>query len=75
MPTVLTAHELMQALRAEGLEPQSYSGRGMFGRECVAACVDHPGDHELPRGWVQDQLGLGCIVYWPQVAWPQKETN
>jgi len=65
--------QLVSKLEAEGLSPRSYSGRGMYGRNCVGASVVHPGDHVLPRGWQQDQLGKGFIVYWPDVIWPNEK--
>lgn len=67
----LTTEQLIEALRAEGLTPRSYSGRGMYGAQCVGANVRHIGDHVLPRGWQDDGMGMGRIVYWPDVAWPE----
>ena len=67
----LTADKLIEALEAEGLKPRSYSGRGMYGAQCVGAAVRHFGDHELPKGWCNDSLGMGQIMYWPAVAWPE----
>lgn len=64
--------QLISALKAQGLRPRSYSGRGMNGAECVGASLDHPGNYELPRGWSQDSLGMGYIVYWPDVAWQEE---
>ena len=69
--TTPTPEALIARLKAMGLEPRDYSGRGMYGRECVAVSIDcEPGDYEFPRGWSQDQLGRGIIVYWPSVLWP-----
>lgn len=61
--------ELTTALINEGLDPRAYSGRGMFGKECVGVSVDHPGEYTLPKGYRMDTLGLGYIVYWPSVKW------
>lgn len=66
----MTPEELCENLESMGLEPRSYSGRGMFGRECVAVVVTHPGGHELPKGWVWDSMGRDVVVYWPRKAWP-----
>lgn len=63
--------QLIKLLKALGLEPRSYSGRGMHGRECVGVSVDRMGDHVLPVGWSFDQLGKGYIVYWPSVKWEE----
>lgn len=67
-----TLQNLIVHLKLEGLDPQPYSGRGMYGRECVSVRIpqgEEPGDYNLPRGWRQDQLGLGLIVYWPSIDW------
>ena len=61
--------ELTTALINEGLDPRAYSGRFMFGKECVAVSIDRFGEHILPRGYKTDTLGLGYIVYWPSVKW------
>lgn len=61
--------ELTTALINEGLDPRSYSGRFMFGKECVGVSIDNFGDYVLPRGYKTDTLGLGYIVYWPRVEW------
>lgn len=69
--TTPNAEELLQRLRAQGLEPVAYSGRGMYGAECVGVAVDNkPGRYDLPTGWAWDNLGLGFIIYWPAVPWP-----
>lgn len=70
----LTPAQLISKLESLDLRPRSYSGRGMYGKECVATSLDrytHPSDLELPAGWRQDQLGLGTVVYWPGITWPE----
>lgn len=68
----MTTEELKKKLTDMDLRPRSYSGRGMYGRECVGASIDgHPGDYELPKDWRSDSLGKGFIVYWPSVAWEE----
>jgi hypothetical protein len=74
---------LIQALKESGLTPRSYSGRGMYGKECVGF-EDRNGvglwefarhldpDLEL-REPHSDQLGKGMIYYWPEYAWPEGE--
>lgn len=69
----LSATQLIKQLTDQGLKPRSYSGRGMSGKECVGASVDHPGNYSLHPGWRQDSLGLRYIVYWPSVAWPEEQ--
>lgn len=77
---------LLEAWNSGEIEspPRSYSGRGMFGRRCIAVKTNGDvakvafavgqlaglGGHEerLPRTNV-DSLGLGSIVYWPSCEW------
>lgn len=71
----MNAEDLYYELENIGLEPWNYSGRGMFGKECVAVTVRHPGDHELPKGWDWDSMGRETVVYWPRMAWPFPEQD
>lgn len=55
-----------------------YSGRGMFGRECVGIVTDSP-MHVIEkaaargvRGFRTDNMGLDTIVYWPSVKKPEE---
>jgi len=49
-----------------------YSGRGMFGRECVAISTSLPitvVEQAAIRGLIGahfDSLGMGSVVYWPK---------
>ena len=77
----------IETLESEGFEPRSYSGRGMYGKECVsvsgddvsvwnvarALWYDRDGDQQLnvPEPR-QDQLGLGIVLYWPSFEWPKE---
>ena len=36
--------QLIDTLREAGHEPRSYSGRGMYGRNCVGVDLNHTGD-------------------------------
>lgn len=59
-----------------------YSGRGMYGKECLAVVYDQPVDlirfvvAMAERGWgdaltdsvAQDSMGLGAVIYWPNVT-------
>ena len=65
----MTSKELIKILENLGLEPRSYSGRGMYGAECVGVYVKNLGDHEFPIGWKHDNLGKGYHVYWPKFSW------
>ena len=79
--------ELIDALEEAGFDPESYSGRGMYGKCCVsvkdvseweiawALWFDNLDENDLdipePR---QDALGRGNVLYWPSYEWP-KETE
>lgn len=70
------AKQLIAALEAAGIKHRSYSGRCMFGAQCVGVSCGH----SVSEGEVleavknvkgglrvtRDSLGLGTIVYWPQ---------
>lgn len=66
-----TTADLIDAIANRELQPRSYSGRGMYGRECVACAVESGSDLEgLPKAGAHvDQLGRGYIVYWPAAEW------
>lgn len=82
------AFALIAALQDAGLRPRSYSGRGMFGKECVGVSADSAFDvfnalkTACARGTIdahieepeQDQLGKRSIFYWPKLAWPKSHT-
>jgi hypothetical protein len=67
------------------LTVRSYSGRGMFGKECVAVETDLDAwtlalamadinNGELDLFGLgkprQDSMGLGTVLYWPHMEWP-----
>lgn len=78
---------LIEALESEGYDPSSYSGRGMYGKSCVAVrnvtvweiaktlfTEEYDGEFDdLPEPQ-QDQLGRGIVLYWPSYAWPEDKT-
>lgn len=66
--------DLIKQLKEMELKPTAYSGRGMYGKECVGVSVDYIGDYTFPTGWSYDQLGKGYIVFWRSVAWPKGKT-
>jgi hypothetical protein len=64
----------------DDLQVRSYSGRGMYGKECLAVTADdglaalqliawEAGKQgiEMPRHIRQDSMGLGVVLYWPEV--------
>lgn len=78
---------LIRAIESLGLSPRSYSGRGMYGRSCVgvtlgrnsevtefglgvklALALGEDAEDLDPR---TDSMGLGSIIYFPNVRWPE----
>ena len=58
---------------------RSYSGRSMYGRECVGISTnDYADEHDIIaaarrrgiRGERTDSLGRRVIIYWPDIADP-----
>lgn len=68
--------EAIRKLREEGLEPFSYSGKAMYGAECVAvevACREDAGALKAVIGVMPktDNLGRNVVAYWPSLPWPE----
>lgn len=69
------AAQLVAAIRAAGLQPMAYSGRFMYGQQCVAVSVDTLAQaetlvqsHGVPlKGCKTDALGNGRVIYWPDM--------
>ena len=77
---------LIEALSQAGFNPSAYSGRGMFGKQCVCVKGDDVSPWKVAKAlWYandddeivdvpepqQDQLGLGIVLYWPYYEWPK----
>jgi hypothetical protein len=68
---------LQERLDQAGIKVRSYSGRGMYGKECLGAVAHSAKDvyAECGRANIKtarvDSMGLGVVVYWPSVAWVQ----
>lgn len=73
---------LIDAIEDAGFEARSYSGRGMYGKECVGVDLDATSDlwglaQEMARSGIicdqprTDSMGLGIIAYWPRLSWPE----
>jgi hypothetical protein len=66
------AEKIFQKIEAAGLEPQSYSGRFMFGKTCLGVAVRETGDltaiGKVPTPHTES-LGTGVIAYWPNVPY------
>jgi hypothetical protein len=76
----LDARELIGVLEAEGFYPEPYSGRAMFGQECVSIQLEDEGRlwdlaNRLGRNGVKisaprlDSLGRDIVAYWPSAEW------
>ena len=78
--------KLIEALEDGGYDPQSYSGRRMFGKRCVSVRSqdvslwdlakylfneEYDGTFDSLSEPLQDQLGLGYVLYWPSYEWPK----
>lgn len=67
------------ALEVRGEVRYNYSGRGMFGKNCVGiTCPDSIRciEEATKRGFscaCVDNMGMDAIVYWPHVASPRME--
>jgi hypothetical protein len=68
-----TTMDLIDAIANRDLKPIPYSGRFMYGQDCVACVVDHGSDMDgLPKaGATVDQMGKGYVVYWPGAEWTE----
>jgi hypothetical protein len=63
--------DLVDAIVNRELVPFAYSGRHMYGQDCVACVVDEGSDLEgLPKeGATVDNMGKGYVVYWTRAEW------
>ena len=63
--------DLVDAIANRELRPIPYSGRQMYGQDCVACVVDRGSDMDgLPKeGALVDSMGTGYVVYWPAAEW------
>jgi hypothetical protein len=69
----------LAALANTEYEPRTYSGRGMYGKQCVGVCIESAGDAflmgarlalelgEEPPVPCVDSMGRGLIAYWPSI--------
>jgi len=90
MPDKQTKEEktkaFIEVLEEAGYEPRSYSGRGMFGRQCVSVSGDDVSVWDIARAlWFNnfddedldipepstDSMGRGIVIYWSRYEWPK----
>ena len=81
----MNATELKRIIQDAGYEARSYSGRGMYGKECVGVTcdnqvdllfdmMDHASRTQIKqlKGCKTDSMGRSIIVYWPSVEWGEE---
>lgn len=79
-----TAEQLKTAITQGGYEPRTYSGRGMFGAQCVGVNLESQEDlvgigAALGKAGLEvgtpllDSMGLGVVAYWPAVQVSEQE--
>lgn len=81
----MDAQQLKKIINDAGYEARSYSGRGMYGKECVGVTcdnqvdlifdmMDHASRNQIKelKGCKTDSMGRSIIVYWPNVAWSEE---
>lgn len=84
----INSRKLIAALRDAGYKPRSYSGRGMYGQECVGVNLSSSHDlfllareihdtvDEMDLGEPEtDGMGKGIIAYWPDAELRQGDLD
>lgn len=67
------SRKIIEKLKTRGYAPRSYSGRGMYGANCVGVTVSQSDAKQVKRlfgGASTDSMGMDVIVYWRQFPWP-----
>jgi hypothetical protein len=87
---MLSSQRLIDIIKSSGRHPRRYSGRNMFGRECVGVmvndffgslvgfvgkCENTEEAAALVAGVTTDSMGRGTIAYWPSVEWVGEEED
>jgi hypothetical protein len=80
---------LLDNLNDAGYSVSSYSGRAMYGKRCVGVKLDRSqdpfelgiqmgiylGEEAKKLGYRTDSMGMGSVVYFPDLAWPEGWTD
>ena len=84
----IDSQKFIDTLEECGFEPRSYSGRGMYGKNCIGVATDDIFDlgfqvesalsgedigHIPPCR--TDSMGMDTIVYRPDLAWPEDDSD
>jgi hypothetical protein len=66
--------DLIARIKDAGLQPRAYSGRTMYGKYCVGVSLRglYEADGLPLKGSRTDSLGMGIILYWPNVPAPEE---
>lgn len=86
MATKVTADRIWKAIEATGQDPRTYSGRAMYGKQCVGVTLDRfqyfaemlvdiardeiDVASAMARGVRTDDIGRATIYYWPDAGAP-----
>lgn len=71
----MNTEDLIEALDNAGYDHRAYSGRAMYGKQCVGVNLENDIDlWRLARDLIDleigppktDSMGLGIIAYWPR---------
>jgi hypothetical protein len=72
MATPKATKALITRLLNAGYRVRSYSGRGMFGKECVGVSLERGQELTVGRSLASyDQLGMGQIAYFRGHEFPE----
>lgn len=77
----MTTHDLIDLIEEAGFIWRKYSGRGMYGKQCVGLAFDNTEDlwdlaqvlPDVPRP-TTDSMGQGFIAYWPRMILGNEES-
>jgi hypothetical protein len=68
--------------RQDDASAYSYSGRGMYGKECVAFTIESNNLHRVKTelddaeiGYRVDNMGYGYVVYMPGIPGPEEKDD
>ena len=78
--------ELYDALETLDYEPRSYSGRSMYGKQCLGVMLESDQElwslaQALTRDGIEieapktDSFGRGIVIYWPSIKWEPVEAS
>ena len=88
---MIAADRLRAIIDIVGYDTCSYSGRGMYGKECIGIVTDEPvravlsglirecanvdEAADIVVGHRTDNMGLSTIIYWPRCQWSDQDVT